>query len=249
MALLGLKDAANIHLYSNTTTKPVLYADYMTTTDINFTQESDYALIKGVKTIRWDKSREGQLTTSMQVFELKWLSLLFGTEFASSSVPIAKREKLLVSSQTCTLSATPKAGSLIIYILDADGHTHGVEQVAGVPSTTENKYSLATATLTFNSTTFPDNTVYVSCYYLVDSTVSNFTIDTTTYPSGYKMYMDTALRNTSQVDEMTQIVLYNVKPQSNMKLTMSADGVATIETTWDIMGDANGDMMTLSKIA
>ncbi len=248
MALLGLKDASNIHLYSNTSTKPCLYADYMTTTDINFTQESDYALIKGVKTIRWDKAREGSLTTSMQVFELKWLSLLFGTEFASSSVPIAKREKLLVSSQTCTLAATPKAGSLVIFKLDVDGHTHSTEQTAGTPSTTTDKFSLATATLTFNATTFPDNTTYITAYYLVDSTVDNFTIDTTTYPSGYKMYMDSALRNTSQVDEMIQIVLYNVKPQSNMKLTMSADGVATIETTWDIMGDSNGDMMTLSKI-
>ena len=53
MALLGLKDASNIHLYNaGVGGKPVLYSDYMTTTDINFTQESDYALVKGVKTIR-----------------------------------------------------------------------------------------------------------------------------------------------------------------------------------------------------
>lgn len=249
MALLGLKDAADIILYSNTTSKPVLYADYMTTTDINYTQDSDYALIKGVKTIRWDKNREGTLTTSMQVFELKWLSLLFGTEFASSTVPIAKREKLLVSSQTATLSATPKAGSLVIFKLDTDGHTHLTEQTAGTPASQTDKYSISGTTVTFNATTFPDNTVYVTCYYLVDSTVNNFTVTTTNYPSGYKMYMDTALRNTDQVDEITQIVLYNVKPKSDMKLTMSADGVATIETTWDIMGNAEGNMMTLSKVS
>lgn len=248
MALLGMKDAADIILYSNTTNKAVLFADYMTTTDINFTQESDFAMVKGVKTIRWDKSREGQLSTSMQVFELKWLSLLFGTEFSSSSVPIAKREKLLVSSQTCTLKEVPKAGTLIIFKIDADGHTHLAEQTAGTPGTTENKFSISDKTLTFSATTFPDNTAYVSCYYLVDSTVSNFTVDTTSYPSGYKMYLNTALRNTSQVDELTQIVLYNIKPQSSMKITMSTDSVATIETTWDIMGDANGNMMTLSKI-
>jgi len=248
MALLGLKDASNIHLY-NASGVPVLYADYMTTTDIDFTQESDYALIKGVKTIRWDKNREGVLKTSMQVFEQKWLALLFGTQFASSIVPIAKREKLQVSSQTCTLAEVPKSGTLVIFMLDEDGHTHSTQQTAGTPATTVNTFSIADKVITFNATTFPDSTKYVSCYYLVDSTVSNFTIDTTTYPSGFKMYMDTALRNTSQVDEMTQIVLYNIKPQSNMNLTMSSEGVATIETTWDIMGDSSGDMMTLSKIS
>ena len=41
----------------------------------------------------------------------------------------------------------------------------------------------------------------------------------------------------------------NVKPQSNVTLTMDVDNVCSLEVTWDILADKSGDMMRWSKIA
>lgn len=244
--LKGLRDAANVTVVSNTTSKPVLYADYMSTSNIDFTMESLYARNKGVNSIRWDKDREGTLTTTMEVFEQKWLALLFGTGFATSDVDISKREVLPVVSQTATLATAPKTGSLVIFIKDGVGH--GTEQTAGNPGTTVNTYSISGTTLTFNATTFADNAKEVVCYYLVNSSVSNFKVTVSGYPSGYKLYLDTALRDTEQNDGMVQICLPNVKPKSNVNLSMDADNVAVLTIEWDIMADSNGDMMIFSDL-
>lgn len=58
--LYGIRDAANLRLDSLVTNKPVLYSNYCNMTDISFTSESSFALIKGVKQIRWDHNREGE---------------------------------------------------------------------------------------------------------------------------------------------------------------------------------------------
>ena len=76
--LKAIKEAGNITLKKSG--KPVLYADYMSSTSIDFTMESTYAQRKGVNVIRWDGQRAGTMTTSMTVYDPKWLALLFGTE-------------------------------------------------------------------------------------------------------------------------------------------------------------------------
>lgn len=50
--LYGIKDAANLHVYSQKTKKPVLYADYAKTSSIDFTADSVYAYNKTTKAIR-----------------------------------------------------------------------------------------------------------------------------------------------------------------------------------------------------
>lgn len=251
--LKAIKEAANVTLF-DTNGKPVLYADYMKSTGISYTMESIYAKRKGVNAIRWDTNREGQLTTSMEIYDPKWIALLFGTTFASSSIDVAKREVITIAAggtTTTALSSTVKSGSMYVFILDADGVTHEVEQTADVSATpAENKYYYNTSTkiLTFNATTFATEKKVV-VYYLTTSTVSNFKVTLTGYPAGFKMVMDTKFRGTNQVDTYHQITLGNVKPQSNLNLDLSDDGVATIEITWDIMGDASGDMMTMADIS
>ena len=84
---------------------------------------------------------------------------------------------------------------------------------------------------------------------MVDTNAQTFTVDNVSFPGGYEIYGDTALRNTDQVDEFVQFELMNVKPQSNVTLTMDVDNVCSLEVTWDILADKSGDMMRWSKIA
>jgi len=182
-----------------------------------------------------DKNREGVFKTEMEIFEKKVVALLFGTAITSKTMSVAKREVLDVAAGGggAVLSATPKSGSLSVFILDADLHTHGVEQTVGTPATTENKYSIANNTeLTFNATTFA-SAGKVVCYYLLDGTHNSFTVDNVSFPGGYTIYADAALRGTDQNDTYVQYQLPNVKPKSNASITMDSDNVMKISIEWD----------------
>jgi hypothetical protein len=250
--LKAIKEACEITL-ENTAGKPTLFADYMSDTTVEFSMESTYATLKGVNVIRWDGQRTGTLSTSMSVYSPKWIALLFGTEFASSSVDIAKRVVIDVAAggtTTTVLEASPISGSIFMYNLDTDGRTHGTEitaDVATTPATGKYYYNTSTKIFTLNATDFA-TAKKVVVYYLTASTLNNFKVTTTGFPSGYKMHMTAKMRGTDQGDTYHQIYFPNIKPQSNVTLTMSDDNVGTIDITWDIMADTNGTMMQMTEI-
>ena len=64
--LNAIKDASNLTVISNATKKPVLFADYCNSTDISFKADTVYAMNKGVKAVRWDKSKEGTFKTEIK---------------------------------------------------------------------------------------------------------------------------------------------------------------------------------------
>jgi len=249
--LYAIKDAANLQVISQTTSKPVLYANYAKTSSIDFTADSVYAYNKTTKAVRFDKAREGSFKTEFEVFETKWIAMLFGTSLAASSIDVAKREVLAVNlgGAGATLAAAPKAGSLVIFKCDSLGDTIlGTEQVSGNPSTTVNTYSIdGSQVLTFNATTFSASG-FVVCYYLVNSSKTNFTVDVSSFPSGYTIYADAYLRGTDQVDKYVQYQLLNVKPKSNVSLSMDVDNVAKLSIEWDILANASGYMMNYVEV-
>lgn len=250
--LYGLKDCANLTVKSKETNKIKMYADYAKTSTIEFTSESVYAYNKNTKAVRWDKNREGTFKTTMEIFTMDIIAMLFGSELEEKQIPFMKREVCQVKGGKATLTTqdTIKTGTLAVYKLDSsDMKTNLKEQIVGTPSSAENTYSIAEKVITLNTTTFPDDTGYVACYYMVDTNAQTFTVDNVSFPGGYEIYGDTALRNTDQVDEFVQFELMNVKPQSNVTLTMDVDNVCSLEITWDILSDKNGDMMRWSKIA
>lgn len=249
MSLYGIKDAANLTVRSNTTGKVVLYTDYCNSTDIEFSSDTVYAMKKGTKAIGWDANREGTMRTSMQVFDLAWVAMLMGSEMTVGATEFNKREVLTVTSAAATLSETPKAGSLAIFKLDSDGITQLAEQTVGTPATTQNTYSISTKALTFNATTFATDGKIVA-YYLLDSaaTARKFTVKSNTFPSGYSVVGTTSIRSDSGVDKIVEFVLPNVKPKSNMSLTLSSDDVTTLEIEWDIFANTANEMFTFKEL-
>lgn len=247
--LYALKDCANLRI-DNSAGKTQMYVNYAKTSSLEFTSESVFAMNKNVKAVRFDSNREGTFTTTMEVFPMDFIPLLFGTKFNNKSVPFAKKEVLNVSGASATLSGTPKTGTLQVFKVSPDDKlTHIAEQTVGTPATTQNSYSISGKTITLNTTTFPDSNGYIVCYYFVDTDAKTFTVDNISFPGGFVVYGDTNLRGTDQVDNFVQFKLHNVKPQSNCNLTMDVDNVCTLEIVWDVMGDAEGNMLTWSTIA
>lgn len=247
--LYALKDCANLRI-DNATGGTALYVNYAQTSTVDFTSEQVFAKNKNVKAVRFDGNRESTFKTTMEVFAADVIPLLFGKSYETKSVDWAKREVLKVTSGTATLVGTPKTGTLQIFKVEEDDMlTHIAEQTVGTPATTENKYSISGQTLTFNTTTTFADGGYVVCYYFVATNSKTFTVDNVTFPGGYVIYGDGALKGTDQADEFVQFKLHNVKPQSNCTLTMDVSNVCTLEITWDVMGDSQGNMMTWSTVA
>lgn len=246
--LYALKDCANLRVDSTADNKTKLFVNYAKTSTLEFGSDQVFAKNKNVKAVRFDSNREGTFKTSMEVFPMDIIPLLFGTSFTNKTVPWAKREVLKVTSGSATLVGTPKVGTLQVFkVLEDDKITHVAEQTVGTV-TTANKYTLTGQTLTFNTTETFATDGYVVCYYFVDTQVKSFTVDNVSFPGGYVIYGDTALKGTDQQDDFVQFKLHNVKPQSNANLQMDIDNICTLEIVWDVMGDAEGNMMTWSTI-
>lgn len=246
--LYAMKDCANLRIDSAATQKTRLFVNYAKTTSLEFSSDQTFAMNKNVKAVRFDSNREGSFKTTMEVFPMDIIPLLFGTKFESKIVPFAKKEVLKVTSGSATLVGTPKVGSLQIFKVKTDDKlTHVTEQLVGTV-TTADKYAISGQSLTFNTTTTFAQDGYVVCYYFVDTNASSFTVDNISFPEGFIIYGDTNMRGTDQADTFVQFKLTNVKPQSNCSITMSTDDICTLEITWDVMGDAEGNMMTWSSI-
>ena len=182
--LYALKDCANLRVENASTGKVDLFVNYAKTTSLEFTSDQVFGMNKNVKAVRFDSNREGTFTTTMEVFPMDIIPMLFGTKFDNKTVPWAKREVLKVTNGTATLEGTPKTGSLQVFkVLEDDKLTHVAEQTVGATSTA-NKYSISDKNLTFNTTeTFAEDG-YVACYYFVDTPVKTFTVDNVSFPGG-----------------------------------------------------------------
>lgn len=135
---------------------------------------------------------------------------------------------IVTSRQPLDFNFSAFETALLKSLLDDDKLTHVAEQKIGTPATTENTYSISGSTLSFNTSTFAEDG-YVACYYFVDQVAKSFVIDNVSFPGGYRIYGDTALKGTDQADNFVQFKLHNVKPQSNATLTMDVDNICTLE--------------------
>ena len=112
--LYGLKDCANLTVKSKKTGGIKLYADYAKTSTIEFTSDSVYAYNKSTKAVRWDNNREGTFNTTMEIFNMDIIAMLFGSELEEKQIPFMKREVVPVKGAKATLTTaeTIKTGTL-----------------------------------------------------------------------------------------------------------------------------------------
>lgn len=246
--LYALKDCANLIIKDAATGTVVLDVNYARTSSLEFTSDQVFAYNKNVKAVRFDSNREGTFTTTMQVFPMNIIPLLFGTEFKEDTVPWMTKETLKVTNGQAVMQGTPKVGSLQVFKVEEDDKlTHTAEQKVG-NTATANYYTISGQTLSFNtSETFAEDG-WIVCYYFVDKVAETFTVDNISFPGGFIITGESNIRGTDQQDKFFQFDLLNVKPQSNASLTMDVEDVCTLEITWDIMANAEGNMMTWKVI-
>lgn len=241
MNIFGIKDSANFTVkYKSGANKGkvFLYSDYATVSTNEWTSEQVYAKSKNVNAIRWDYGRASTLKVDMEIFDLKWIGMLFGTEFVSGAKDILKREPLVLGSdKTASLAGTVKTGSLSVYKLEDDGVTNGDELKV------TDGYTIADKKITVVDGKEGDRIV---AYYIESKAdAKTLTINADKYPENFEIIGDTMMRATDGADSFVQINYLNVKPKSQFTLTLDAGNITTLSVEFDILKDtASSDMAT-----
>lgn len=248
MNIYGIKDSANFTVkYKSGANKGKIfaYADYATVATNEWTSEQVYAKSKNVNAIRWDYNRQSTLKVDMEIFDLKWIAMLFGTEFVKGDKEILKREVLTVKDGKVTMVGDAVEGSLSVHILDDDGVSNVSELTVSTESVGKGQYSIANKVITVAADDFKDGD-QIAVFYLMKSTEARtMTISADKYPGNFEAFGDTMIRNTNGDDEFVQIHYLNIKPKSQFTLTMDAANITTLSVEYDILKDtASSDMAT-----
>ena len=237
--IYGIKDSANLIIKYKSGDKSgdiFAYADYATVSTNEWTSEQVYARSKSVNAIRWDYNRKSTLKVDMEIFDLRWIAMLAGTDISAETKDILKREVLtLDSSKKATITGTPKEGSMSVFKLESDNITNGTELVVTTDYTISSNEIIVT-----NGEAGEKIVVY---YMQSQTSAKSFTIESDKFPENFEVYADTMIRNTAGDDEFVQIHYLNVKPQSNFTITMDANNITTLSITFDVLKDSNSNDM------
>lgn len=244
MSLYGIKDSANLTLFDLATNKPELHSDYANVSTNEWTSERVYANAKGTRAIAWDHDKQSTLAVEMEVFELKWLAMLAGSEFVSGESDVAKREVLKATGNKLTLSGVPIAKSVHVVALAEDGVEHVGEvleesDVAGVGKfvLTGSEVELPTGAV--------DGTEYAVYYVVLDSSTRKLVISADKFPKAYKVVTDALIRNKDTgTDEFIQITYVNARPQGNFTVTMSTSEPTNLSVTFDLFPNRDKEIAT-----
>ena len=255
MNIYGIKDSANFTVkYKSGVNKGkvFVYADYATVSTNEWTSEQVYAKSKNVNAIRWDYGRASTLKVDMEIFDLKWIGMLFGSEFVTGDKDILKREVATVGeNNTVALPEGIVEGSLSVYVLDDDGLTNLSELTVTTSTVETGKYKMGTDNKSITVHTDIKKGDKLAFFYLKNvKNVKTLTINADEYPENFEIFADTMMRATDGNDQFVQINYLNVKPKSQFTLTMDASNITTMSVEYDILKDtSSSDMATYSIIA
>ena len=246
--LYAIKDCANLSIFDKATNNPFLFADYANVATNEWTSERVFATAKGTNAIGWDSNKQSTLTVETEVFDLKWLAMLAGTEIKKGAKEIAKREVVRVlDGGIATISGSAVEGSLqVIQVSGNDEVEHVGQALTLVKDATEaltaDQFTVTGGTITFGANVEVGTPFAV--YYLVEQTdVRTLTISADKFPSSYRVLADALIREKETgADEFVQIEYFNAKPQGNFTITMSATEPTTLSITFDLFPNKNKEM-------
>lgn len=239
MALYGIKDCANLTLFDKSTGDVALFSDYANVSTNEWTSERVFANSKGNRSIAWDTNRQGTLAVEMEVFDLKWLALVAGSELKTGEANVAKREVVHVGvDKKATLNGAPVEGSVQVVAVAGDEIEHIGSPLVEVEGNTVEvaleEFSVTGSELTFGTDAI-EGTAFAVYYLVLDSNVKTMTISADKFPKSFQVIADALIREKETgKDEFVQIEYPHAKPQSNFTITMSATEPTNLSVTFDL---------------
>ncbi|KEK23946.1 hypothetical protein [Bacillus gaemokensis] len=250
MAIYGIKDCANITLFDKATNVPDLFSDYANVSTNEWTSERTFAKSKGTNAIAWDSDRQSTLKVEMEVFDLKWIALVAGSEIVTGETNVAKREIVKVgSTKKASLGGAPLKGSVAVIKVGADEVEHIGQPLTEVETApTASQFSVTGSDVTFG-TDAVEGDAYAVYFLVKDTQAKVINISADKFPKAVRIVADALIREKeSGKDEFIQIEYPMARPQSNFTITMSATEPTKLEITFDLFPDKNKNMATYKII-
>ena len=245
----GIKEVADVTFYkldnNGNPTVPVLYLDTLKVSTIEQTAENTSA--RGGKgnpeLIMWDYGKEITLTLEDALFSAKSMALMYGVDIDNTKE----------FGAVTTLLKTVKASEVKVSGTSPNFTYKFVINGKEVPAANVKFYDETGAVVSVSSSNdadknnVPDNAAYATG----DITIAGqqVVISSDNFPGTYYVTGDTYARNeNSGEDEFFQFIVPKAKMQSEVTLTMEAEGdPSTFNMTMKVLRPASGEMMKLVK--
>ncbi|MDY7043688.1 hypothetical protein RVS70_05665 [Virgibacillus sp. M23] len=207
-----------------------------------WTSERVYANAKGTRSIAWDADKQGTLAVETEIFDLKWLAIMAGSDVVKGEKNISKRQVVHVdNTKKVTLDGSAVEGSIAVVPVGEDETEHIGEPLDNVvvdgTEVTEvgaGQVGISGSELTFNADEI-DGTPYAVYYLVAQSDVRTITISADKFPKAYRVVADALIREKETGrDEFVQIEYPNARPQGNYTITMSASEPTNLAVTFDL---------------
>ena len=229
----GIKEVADVTFYKiqpdGSIGAPVLYLDTLKVSTIQQTAENTPA--RGGKgnpeLITWDYGKEITVTLEDALFSAKSMAIMFGSVETDGDVVIDSTASILKTVRKADVTG----GKVTI---------HGESITIPTEGTSYYNADGTTGTSTsYDYVTFP----------LSVKDVSVINISAETFPGTYYITGDTyARRETDGIDEFFQFIIPKAKVQSEVTLTMEAEGdPSTFSMNLRVLRPSNDSMMKLVK--
>ena len=99
MTTYAMKDASELTFVNKRTGNIDLFLDYANATSSEWSSERVFATKKGTNAVAWDMNRTGTLTVDSEMFDLKYLALILGSEIEEGTSGVMKRAVYQVDSE------------------------------------------------------------------------------------------------------------------------------------------------------
>ena len=231
----GIKEVADVTFYKidsdGKPTVPVLYLDTLKVSTIEQTAENSSA--RGGKgnpeLISWDYNKEITVTLEDALFSAKSMAIMYGAVDQDGDAVI--NESLTKVLKTFPKSAVSDSKKVTIF---------------------GNEYSIPSGAKYYNAdgTTTNSDTDYDFVTFEMDvASAQEIVISSATFPGTYYITGDTYARSeVTGEDEFFQFILPKAKVQSEVTLTMEAEGdPSTFSMNLRVLRPADGKMMKLVK--
>ena len=236
LARYGIKEVADVTFYKinedGTPGAPVLYLDTLKVSTIEQTAENTSA--RGGKgnpeLIMWDYGKEITVTLEDALFSAKSMAMMYGVDMEDEQA-FAAETKVLKTWKKSQIGA------------DGKFYINGQE----VEPTEVKYYDAEGKEVTANEGAAPADYAYVTGKIAV--TGQKIVISSDKFPGTYYVTGDTYARSeTTGEDEFFQFIIPKAKMQSEVTLTMEAEGdPSTFNMTLKVLRPEDGDMMKLVK--
>lgn len=230
------REVADLVLLTYSDKKAYLNIDFANVTTTELTAERVFA--KGgqgaPKRVGFDGERAGTLQVSTQIMPVKLFGLMSGADIATACDSLKREELTAAEGGSITLGATPKEGTVQVFLASDDA---GAEVEAAVVSGT-------------SVTGLTAGTNYIVYYFTARAAgVQAVKFNADTFPKAFEIHGSMPFKTENDEIVECELVYYKAQPQASFSLAFQNTGDPTqIDLTFDLFANAAGDIYDMNFI-